>query len=102
MNMENQNRTGIQSAGNKLRKWTRMASSPAQSGISFGYQTAGGMMVFAGMGYLLDQKLNRDYLFTLSGVFLGFLYILYEAWKLVKATNQPEKHEDSSDVSERK
>lgn len=55
-------------------------------------------MVFAGLGYLLDQKLNHRYLFTLLGMFLGFGYVMVEAWKFVRNINRSDQPEVKHDA----
>ena len=56
--------------------------------LSLGVQLASGIIIFVLLGYFIDQKLGRGgIIFTVLGMVLGFLYCMYEAWKLVKKFN---------------
>lgn len=90
---ENQNRPG--EAGEYPQARRAPGAGPMAAALTFGYQVAGGMAVFSGIGYLLDRKFRDDYLFTLLGVFVGFAYVLYEAWKLIQTVNPSEANQNT-------
>lgn len=60
-------------------------SSPS---VGFGSSFAVGMALFALGGHWLDVKYDREPLFTLIGVGLGFLYGAWELWKLIAMSNE--------------
>lgn len=65
---------------------------PFTPAIHLGINIAVGMLFFAGVGYLLDQKFEqKDNLFTLVGMFFGLGYCYYEVWKII----QQSKKDDS-------
>ena len=56
--------------------------------LSLGAQLASGIIIFVLLGYFLDQKIGKGgIIFTVLGSILGFVYCLYEAWKLIKKFN---------------
>jgi len=60
---------------------------PARAaGAALGINLTAGMVFFAGGGYLLDKNLGTGQAATLAGMFLGLIYIGYEIWKFVKAS----------------
>ncbi|MCS6772215.1 MAG: AtpZ/AtpI family protein [Kiritimatiellae bacterium] len=63
------------------------SGAPVHSAAGLGLQLAVGMAVFTGLGYWLDQKRGDGVLLTLCGAGLGFIYILYELWKVARSTN---------------
>lgn len=56
--------------------------------LSLGYTMTAGMLVFAGLGYWIDQKRGSDYFWTVCGMFMGLIYSGYEVWKLVRTPRQ--------------
>ena len=59
--------------------------SPAlAAALGLGTQLAAGMIVFAGLGYVLDRRYGDGVAFTLGGVALALLYGGYEVWKVVR------------------
>ncbi len=49
-----------------------------------------GMVIFAYLGYLIDQKTTKGQAWTLVGIFLGLVYCGYEVWKLVRKEDEAE------------
>lgn len=64
------------------------------SATGLGLQLAVGMAAFAVMGYWIDRKRGGGVLYTLAGVALGILYVMYEMWKLARQISH-EKSERS-------
>jgi F0F1-type ATP synthase assembly protein I len=57
--------------------------------INLGLNMAAGMVVFAGIGYWLDQRYGGDSGgWLLAGIFLGLFYGGYEVWKAIRLLNQ--------------
>ena len=56
--------------------------------LGFGSSFAGGMALFGLGGHWLDTKFDKEPLFTLLGIALGFIYGGWELWKLVARSNQ--------------
>ena len=54
------------------------------TGISLGLQLALSFILFISLGYWLDKKYNSLPIGLLIGVFLAFIYGIYEIWKIVK------------------
>lgn len=66
--------------------------SPALvAAMNLGLQLAGGMIVFAGLGYGLDRRRGGGVVCTLVGVFLGLVYGGYEVWKVVRLLQREEE-----------
>ena len=56
--------------------------------MSLGFQLGAGFIGFILLGYFIDQKIGKDQIaFTLLGMLLGFIYSIYEVWKLIKNTD---------------
>jgi len=47
-----------------------------------------GFCGFTFLGIWLDNKFQRNNIFTIIGIFLGFAYFSYEIWKLLKDINK--------------
>ncbi len=62
------------------------------SAISFGYTSAVGFFVFFGLGYWLDRKFATGYVWTLAGIFIGFVLLIYEVWKILRNINNKDKN----------
>ena len=57
--------------------------------ISFGTTFAGGVAVFAALGWWIDKKRGGEtQWFTLGGIFAGLLFGAYELWKLLRLLNE--------------
>ncbi len=67
--------------------------------LGFGSSFAVGMALFSLGGHWLDVKYDKEPVFTLIGVFLGFIYGGWELWKLVAATNQASVENESKTTS---
>ena len=52
----------------------------AQLGISIAVAIVG----FTAIGILLDRKYETGNLYLFSGIFIAFIYIAYEIWKLIR------------------
>ena len=62
------------------------------SATMLGYTIMAAVFFFAFIGYKLDEKFkNEKHLWTLCGVFVGFVYSGYEVWKLVKREQEEEQ-----------
>jgi len=61
------------------------------SHVSFGLNVTVGMILFMGGGYCLDKKIGEGSVWTLVGIFLGFIYCIYEAWKIVREIDKDKK-----------
>jgi hypothetical protein len=59
--------------------------------VNFGWTSAVGFFLFTGLGYWLDQKRGTEYIWTLSGVFVGMAFIFYELWKILRNLNNQSK-----------
>ena len=59
--------------------------------MSLGLNMLGGMIVFSGIGYFLDQKRGGGVALTLSGMFLGLFYCGYEVWKVIHRLTENSK-----------
>jgi len=70
---------------NKELMAERRRSNPA---MGFGTAFAAGMLLFSLGGHWLDVRLDREPLFTLIGIFLGFVFGGWELYKLVTSANQ--------------
>ena len=66
--------------------------------LGFGSSFAVAMAVFSLGGHWLDVKFDKEPVFTLIGVFMGFFYGAWEIWKLVAATNRKESEKDEKEV----
>lgn len=52
--------------------------------LNIGYTLAGGILLFAYIGYLIDEKTQQAPLFLVLGVFLGFGLGFYNMIKVLK------------------
>jgi len=67
----------------------------ANPAIGFGTSFAVGMALFGLGGHWLDEKYDREPLFTLLGLFMGLLYGGWELWKLTAQSSQPSSNQKS-------
>jgi F0F1-type ATP synthase assembly protein I len=54
------------------------------SAIGIGSSAAAAFGLFSFIGYYLDQKYQTKPLWLLVGIFLAFIWIFYEVWKVVR------------------
>jgi len=64
----------------------------AGAAIGFGTSFAAGMALFGLGGHWLDERYDREPLFTLLGLFLGLFYGGWELWKLTSASKQQSRN----------
>lgn len=64
--------------------------------LSLGTTFSAGMLLCAGIGYLLDLKVGSGHAFTLVGLFVGLLASAYEVYKVIQVL-QREDEETSAD-----
>jgi len=57
--------------------------------VTLGLNMAAGIVVFTGLGYLIDEKRGGGQAFTLAGIFLGLFYCAYEVWKVIRNNENP-------------
>ena len=65
-----------------------------QTAFAYGLTLVAGMIVFAGAGIWLDGKRDSSPLWTLTGVGMGFLFGIYETWKLYRQLNKTDHAEN--------
>ncbi|MCJ8328836.1 MAG: AtpZ/AtpI family protein [Lentisphaeria bacterium] len=65
-------------------------------GISFAVAFIG----FTFLGVWLDEKFQTNFLFTLAGVCLAFVFVIYEIWKICQKTLEDEKKENDNDKTD--
>ena len=65
-----------------------------QTALAYGLTLAIGMAVFAGGGIWLDEKRSSSPLWTLTGVGMGFLFGIYETWRLYQQLDKSENTEN--------
>jgi F0F1-type ATP synthase assembly protein I len=82
---------GLLSRKDKIAQAERRKANGA---LGFGTSFAAGMAVFSLGGHWLDVKFDKEPLFTLAGVSLGFVFGGWELWKLVAAANKRIAEED--------
>ena len=63
-------------------------SNPA---VGFGTSFAVGMVLFALVGRWLDGKYEKEHLFTLLGIGVGFLYGAWELYKMIAISKEREQ-----------
>ena len=56
-----------------------------------GTNVAAGMILFVLLGYYLDLKKGTGHFWTLIGVFMGFVYTVYEFWTTIRMLNTQAK-----------
>jgi len=52
--------------------------------LNFGWTMVGEFLFCFFVGYFADQKLGSGYVWTLTGVGVGVLLIVYELWKILR------------------
>ncbi|MEE9368933.1 MAG: AtpZ/AtpI family protein [Pontiella sp.] len=67
--------------------------------IGFGSSFAAGMAIFSLGGHWIDVKFEKEPVFTLVGIFMGFVYGGWELWKLVVETNRSSVEQDQKQTS---
>lgn len=65
--------------------------SPVARALTAGFDLAVGVGVFTFGGYWLDQRRGGGMRWTLWGALLGFLYVGYELWKVLRGLRDEEK-----------
>ncbi len=66
--------------------------------LGFGSSFAVGMAIFSLSGHWIDVKYDKEAIFTLSGVFMGFFYGAWEIWKLVAESNRSAVENDEKEA----
>ena len=56
--------------------------------VGLGTNVAVGVGLFTFIGYYIDRKQGDGMLWTLTGLIIGFFYMFYEFWKLIKVLNK--------------
>ena len=75
-------------ANDKIRNSESNADqTPDTKSLSLGLNLTVGFVVFALIGYKIDQLKGGGRAFTLFGVLLGFFYGGYEVWKIIRKKN---------------
>jgi hypothetical protein len=73
---------------NEKEKQPKYSSSAA----TMGYTIMAAVFFFTFVGYQIDKKFpNEAHIYTLLGIFAGFVYSGYEVWKLVKDLKNKDK-----------
>ena len=78
---------------------TRRRAAPA---LAFGPSFAAGFAVCSIGGNWIGRRLEKETLFTLAGILLGFVYGGYELWKLVKRSKVYIAEQDAQALAEGK
>jgi F0F1-type ATP synthase assembly protein I len=69
---------------NNRREGRRRLPAAANMGIG----CASAILLFGGVGYVVDRKRGDGVAFMIGGLFMGLFYCGYELWKLVRAVQR--------------
>jgi len=64
--------------------------------VNSGLSMAIALLVWLGIGYMIDAKLDTSPLFLLIGVAMGMVTVFYELYKLIKVSMKMEKQDQEN------
>ncbi len=65
--------------------------------IILGTNFLAGIGLLSFVGHYIDNKTGHDYLYTLTGAIVGFIWAMYETWKFlfIKSSDEAKKGDEN-------